>query len=455
MLVNSAVHRSLPLLLLLPFVTSAALSRESQGSPVARDLVASSPAVTATPSVDWPRWRGPANDGHAPPGALLPATLPAEPTVLWRVPAGEGLASPVVAGDRVLAFDNQNGQETLRTLDAATGRELWRAAVDEPFSDTQGPTGPRNTPLFDDDRVYAVSCRGELQCRRAQDGTLVWRANYVKDFEAVFIGEKGSAPGATRHGNNGSPLVDGPHLLACVGGTNGAGIVCFDKRTGAVVWKSTSDQAGYAPPVVAMVAGVRQVVCFTAAGVVGLRRDDGRELWRVPVKTSLSRHVTTPIILGDTVVVSSHQAGLLEIAVKREADAWSAEVAWKSMEAMINYASPVAAQGFLYGVGPRSALMCVEGTTGRLRWTQDGIFATSADKVYGGFLAMGDRILVLTDTGELVLFAADPGGFRALGRVQVAGTNWCNPAYARGVLYLRDGLKQGGWWRAVRLVGGE
>lgn len=403
-------------------------------------------------AADWPRWRGPANDGHVPAEAPVPTTLPAEPKTVWQVPAGEGLSSPVVARGRVLVFDNLDGPESLRLLDAADGHELWRAAVDTPFSDTQGPTGPRNTPLIDDDRVYGVSCRGELQCRRFADGSLVWRTSYVTNFQAVFIGERGSATGASRHGNNGSPLVDGDHLLAPVGGTDGAGIVCFDKRTGAVIWKSTSDQAGYPPVVVTTIHGLRQVVAYTAAGVVGLRRDDGRELWRVPVKTSFSRHVTTPIIRGSRVVVSSHQAGLIGIEVKRDGDAWSAEIAWKGMNTAINYASPVALDDHLYCVGPAKNLIAVDLRTGDLKWSQPGVFNTSADKAHGGFIAMGANVLTLTDGGELVLFAADPGGFKSLGRAQVAGVNWCNPAYADGVLYLRDGLKQGGTWKAVRLL---
>ena len=51
---------------------------------------------------------------------------------------------------------------------------------------------------------------------------------------------------------------------------------------------------------------------------------------------------------------------------------------------------------------------------------------------------MGKNILMLTDSGELVLFAADPAGYRELGRTQACGNTWCNPAYAGGRLYLRD-----------------
>lgn len=413
-------------------------------------LIALAPS-TPVQAADWPRWRGPANDGHAPAGSKPLEALPLDAAFVWQVPAGEGLASPVVAHGRVFAFDNQDGQETLRALSVDSGRELWRAAVDQPFSDSQGPTGPRNTPVVDDDVVYAVSCRGELQCRNTSDGALVWRTSFVKDHEAVFVGESGSTPGAARHGNNGSPLVDGDHLLVGVGGTNGAGVVCFQKRTGAVVWKSTSDQAGYAPPVVATFHGERQVVCFTAAGLVGLRRSDGLERWRFPIRTSFARHVTTPVVHGDLVVVSSHQAGLFGIRVAQDGDAWSAAAAWSGKEAVINYASPVAVDGYLYGVGPKKNLICLEIASGKLRWSRDGVFLTSADKTYGGFMVIGNRILVLTDSGELVLFAADPEAYRELGRVQVAAANWTNPALSDDVVYLRDGLKQSGQWKAVRI----
>lgn len=401
---------------------------------------------------DWPRWRGPTNDGRVPAGAVAwPVELPPELGEVWKVPAGEGLASPVVAGGRVMAFDNQGGRETLRALDASTGRELWRADVDEPFSDTQGPTGPRNTPVIDGDLVYAVSCRGELQCRRVADGSLVWRTNFVRDLGATFVGERGTAPGASRHGNNGSPLVDGDHLIVCVGGEPDAGVVAFHKRTGAVVWKSTGDGAAYAPPVVATVQGVPQVIAFVVPGVIGLHRETGAELWRVPVKTAFARHVTTPVVHGDLVVVSSHEAGLLGLRLKRDDGAWSAEMAWSSKEAAMNFASPVEVGGTLYGVGPARNLVAVDLETGRLRWSQTGVFITSPGNAYGGFLVQGDRVLVLTDGGELVLFAADPAGYREMGRAQVTGTNWCLPAYADGVVYLRDGLRQEGSWTAVRV----
>ncbi len=400
---------------------------------------------------DWGQWRGPDRTAHVPANVAIPDKLPASPKVLWHVPLGNGLASPVVAGGRVFYLDHQDGKEVVHGADAATGKEQWSAPLDEVHKDSQSTPGPRCTPSSDGQRVYAQSCRGELQCLNAADGKVIWRTNYVKDFGAVFIGEKGTAEGASRHGYNGSPLIDGDHLIAEVGGKDAdgkGGVVCFDKLTGKVIWKSPAMMPGYAAPVLTTIAGAPQVVCFMADAVVGIGRSDGKLLWSFPVKTRLARHVTTPVIAGDLVLVASHQVGLLAVKVTRSPErgdagaavvsTFQAEKAWLLKEAMINFASPVAEGGALYGVGPAKNLICIDIATGKQNWSKDGFFAGGAGSAWAGILVMGGNLLILTDNGELVLAAADPKQYRELGRVQVAGTNWCIPAYADGKLYLRD-----------------
>ncbi len=400
-------------------------------------------------AADWAQWRGPGRDGVVPPGQRLPMHLNEEPKVLWRTPAGPGLSSPVIAGGRLLAFDAQEGMETLRLLDAGDGHELWRMPVDRPFSDSQGPTGPRGTPLIDGDRVYAVSCRGLLQCRALKDGALLWQTSYVTNWGASFIGEKGSTPGAARHGNNGAPAIHGDLLVANAGGTNGAGIIALDKRTGALRWKSQDDQAAYAPPQVATVGAVEQVISFTAEGGVGLDLRDGRLLWRFPVKTAFARHVAAPVIHGDGVTLGSHQAGLIGLQIAPDGERQSARSAWVSKEVAINFSSPVRVGGHLFGLGPAKDLFCVDLATGAIRWKQTGLPMGAPDKAWVSLLVVGDRILALSDAGVLLLFAAKADGYEELGRQQVCGTNWCHPAYADGRLFLRD-AKQ---WIALELAG--
>ena len=395
-------------------------------------------------SEDWAQWRGPERTGHVPENWPVPAKLPTEPKVLWRIKTGESYASPVVSAGKVFHSDNVGGKETLHAVAAATAKELWSAVIDDVHTDTQGPPAPRCTPLVDGDRVYAQSCKGELQCLNVADGKSIWHINYPKDLGAVFIGEKGTAPGAARHGNNASPIIDGDHLIACAGGTNGASVVCLDKRTGKVIWKSQNDQAGYAAPVIATIAGVKQVICFTVEGVLSVAADDGRFLWRIPVKTAYARHATTPVIHDDMVVVASHQVGLLGIKVSSVGDTLKAEQVWVNKEEAMNFASPVAVGKYLYGLGPAKNIVCVEIPTGKVMWSKEGYINTSADKAHSAFLVMGKNILLSTDSGELVLFAADSTECKEISRAQVCGLNWCNPAYADGKLYLREGVKATG-----------
>lgn len=386
----------------------------------------------------WPQWRGPMRDGHVPVGVAVPTDLTAH-KVLWHIPLGEGVASPVVSGGRVFYIDNQQGQETVHGADAMSGKVLWSEPLDAVTHDSQSPPGPRCTPLADEDRVYAQSCRGELRCVNATDGRLIWRTSYVRDLGAIFIGEKGPATGARRHGYTGSPLIDRDHLITEAGGVHGAALVCFDKRTGAIIWKSQDDIPGYAAPVLANLGGIRQVVAFMADGVIALDVATGNLLWRVPVKTALGRNVTAPVVVGDRVVVSSYQAGIIGIKVTKQGQLFDAHNDWTNKDAAINFSNPVAVGEFLYGVGPAKNLICVNIRTGRQVWSQDGYFPrSSGGTAHAGMIVMGNNILILTDNGESVLIAADPTHFRQIGRTRVCGNTWCNPAYADGNLYLRD-----------------
>ena len=122
----------------------------------------------------------------------------------------------------------------------------------------------------------------------------------------------------------------------------------------------------------------------------------------------------------------------------REGGGQKVSQAWVSKDGAMNFSSPVRVGDTLYGLGPSKDLVAVDLPTGNKRWSQEGWFTTSADKAYAGFLVVGGNVLILTDGGTVGLFAADATAFKELGRVQVCGANWCNPAYSDGRLYLRD-----------------
>jgi outer membrane protein assembly factor BamB len=392
---------------------------------------------------DWPGWLGPNRDGLGSPSNPTLTSLPAEPRRVWHIKVGPGLAGPVVSEDRVFYLDAQDGKEMLHAIDRGTATELWKAPVDDLFRDAQSAPGPRCTPMVDGDLIYAQSCLGELRCFSTTDGRVRWRVNFTKDFHAETPVEAGQAKGAQRHGFTAAPWVEGERLIALVGDPKGAGIVCFGKRTGNVLWKSVDDQAGNAAPIVTRFGGhgPRQVVAFMADGLVGTSLENGSALWRIPLTTTYGRHVTTPIVVDGVVMVASKEQSLLGVEPTQDPASghWTAAIKWRTQGVFVNFSSPIAVDGHIYGLGPDKNLFCVDAKTGVIRWSKDGFARQAAEMSHLALVAVGKSLLALTETGELVLVAADASGYRELGRTQVCGSNWCNPAYVDGRIYLRDG----------------
>jgi outer membrane protein assembly factor BamB len=384
---------------------------------------------------DWPQWLGPQRDGHAAADSPAVEKLPPELKVLWRKRIGGGFSSPVEAGGKLVLFDEDGREEVLHLLDARTGAEIWRAAIGDVYQDEWG-AGPRSTPLIDGDRVFAQSCKGEFRCLNLATGGVVWGVSFEKDFGVKFLGSKANEGTAARRGNNGSAVVDGNAVIVNVGSIHGATLVCFDKRDGKVLWKAGDDEAAYSSPMVATLAGVKQVVSFTAEALMGVEREHGTVLWRVPFRTEAKRHAATPVIFGDTVIVNSHTIGLVATKIVREGGELQAVPQWANKGLKINLSTPVRVGDYLYDQGPGQTYICADARTGQTKWQVPGFGSSGTEN--SSTIALGNNLLVLTDAGELVLAAARSDAYSELSRVQVCGKNWNFPALADGRLYVRD-----------------
>lgn len=391
------------------------------------------PCIAAS---DWPQWRGPERNGHAAANAPVIKSLPRELLPAWKLPVGGGFSAPVVSGDKLVYLDEKEGKEFAHLVHAETGKELWSVEYSESFGDEWG-TGPRATPIIDGNKVYVQSCRGEFRCLSLADGKTVWATSFEKDFGVKFLGSKAREGTASRRGNNGSGVIDGDRIVLPVGGPEEASLVCFDKNTGKILWKSGTDEAAYSSFVAATLAGVRQVVAFTGDALLGADMETGKILWRVPLVTNAKRHVSTPLIMGDNVVVNSHTIGMVCFKITSDTGGLKAEQAWANKELKINLASPVLVDGHLYSQGASRDYVCVNAATGELKWSQSGFGLGRKD--YASTIAIGKRLLVLTEDGTLVLLEANPAKYTEVGRLQVCGNTWSFPAYANGKLYVRDG----------------
>src|SRR5690349_17670764 len=108
---------------------------------------------------DWPQWRGPNRDGRwkEKDFAITTKGVP----ILWRVLAGGGYASPVVADGRVYIFDSElqkpRAWERLLCLDLNSSRLLWSQsnAVTYPDYgfDPNNQAGPNATCIVDAGRI--------------------------------------------------------------------------------------------------------------------------------------------------------------------------------------------------------------------------------------------------------------------------------------------------------------
>ncbi|MCX7819772.1 MAG: PQQ-binding-like beta-propeller repeat protein [Kiritimatiellae bacterium] len=403
-----------------------------------RASIAALALAHATLAEDWPRWEGPSGDGHIPASMPLPAGIPSDLRPRWTIPIGGGMASPIVAAGRVILPEAEGEREVVRAYDATTGRRLWQADLDSVFRDHL-PTGPRATALADEDRVYVQSCRGEFRCLRAADGTALWSVNFVRDFGAEFHGEVGEAVGAARHGYTAAPWIVADHIVVAAGGRPNASVVCLDKRTGRVVWRSQNDPAGYAALTVGDVAGQPTLIAFTAEALIGLEPRSGELLWRCPVQTSFGRHITSPRIAADRVLASSHQAGLFAVQPPARPKGDTLTPMWTTRAHAVNVAPFVVVGHHLYGLGPSRRLMCVDARTGERMWWREQFTGAPLKNDWAGLLVSGDRLLILAGNGRLLMVAADPSEFRLLaGPVEVCGPNWCLPAWDGRQLYVRD-----------------
>lgn len=389
-------------------------------------------AVISVSGGEWPQWRGPERDGHAATDESLTSESLNNPAKLWHISIGGGFSSPVVNKGRVFYADERGGKEVLHCLDAETGREIWSTPYASTFQDEWG-AGPRSTPFTDDSKIFMQSCDGRFICAGVSDGKIAWSANF-EDYGVKFLGSKANEGTASRRGNNGCGILDGNSVIIPAGGTNNATIVCLDKDTGKVQWRTGNEEAAYSSLQVANIAGVRQVIGLMADSLMGLDRISGKILWQTPLKTGAKRHAATPVIMGNRIVVNSHTFGTICFEIAREGGGFEVKQVWRNKDAKINLATPVLVGGYLYSHGASKNFLCLDASNGVAKWSQPGFGAQLSSA-----LAVGDNIFVLTDAGEAVLIKAKPDNYEELARTQVGGKNWNHPALAEGKLFVRDG----------------
>ena len=384
---------------------------------------AASPAAeTSSDLGDWSGFRGPLRDG-AYRERPIRTDWPVEGLKpLWKQPIGGGYASFAVSRGRAFTIEQRGAEEVAAAYDVLTGREIWTNSWSAFFQEFMGGDGPRATPAAADGIVYVLGATGELRAVDESSGKTIWRKDILEDSGASNV----------QWGMAGSPLIVDDMVVVHPGGP-GQSVVAYNRRTGARVWATQSDRAGYAAPMLATLAGVRQIVVFSASRVMGLSTDAGTLLWAHPWQTQYDINAAQPLVVGENrlFVSSGYGTGAAVIEIARSGSGLSAREVWRNIRMKNRFNSAVLHDGFVYGFD-EGIFACVDAATGDLKW-KAGRYG------YGQVLLASGHLIVLTEEGDLVLVRATPERHDERARFSaIQGKTWNVPAITGGILLVRN-----------------
>jgi len=369
-------------------------------------------SLAASPE-DWPCWLGPDRDGISRETGWQVAGRP-----LWKAEVGRGYSSFSIADGRLftVGFDEEARLDVVWCLDAETGAELWARTFPARIMNNEHGGGSLTTPTLDGAHVYVAGREGRLSCFEAETGDVVWEVEQRAAHELTF----------PTWGFSASPVVLGDELFMNLGV-----VVCYDKRTGRVKWKSARDYGhAYSTPALLEHAGRPALAVFASEGLAVIDRGQGGELAFQEWRDDYDINSMTPIVVGDKVFISSgYGRGCALVAL----DAEGARLEWVTRTLRIYMSGPAYVDGHLYGFDD-AILKCVD-MNGEEVWRKRGLGR--------GVLSVADgKLLVNSGRGELIVAAASPAGFEELAREKVleGGVYWTRPVLANGLIYCRNSL---------------
>ncbi|MDE2757863.1 MAG: PQQ-like beta-propeller repeat protein, partial [Acidobacteriota bacterium] len=346
----------------------------------------------------------------------------------------------------------RQGTERVLALEENSGRQLWSRSWKADYTGLSGSyaIGPRATPTVDGSRVYVLGAKGALYCLRTDNGEILWQKDFVRDYGTEV----------PVWGMVGAPLVDGPRLIAVVGGQDGAKVVAFDKKNGREVWRAlpSDSEPGYAPPIVISAGGRRQLIVWHPKAVSALDPATGKVLWQQPFHSDKGLSVATPVFSGSRLLVSAFVNGSMMLDLDRESPAarllWrgksDSEIDTDTLHSLIS--TPVIDGDTLYGVCSYGHLRGLSASTGKRLWETLAVTGEKARWATAFLVRHQDRYFISNDRGELIIARLSPSGYReidrthliaptsrrGIGRRQAGAVNWSHPAYANRHIFARN-----------------
>ena len=385
-------------------------------------LVACSSVVTAQDANDWRTWRGPNSNGVIE-NQNPPIQWSAEKNVIWKTPVpGKGHASPTVVGDKILlATADQSAQtQSVLAFSRTTGKKLWETQV---HSGNLAPEIHRKNTHAS----QTVVSDGSLAFVVFYNAGKIWVTALDLDGEKVWQKEIGAYISNRVFGFGTSPIFqDGKLFVTNV--CNGDSLVlALNPSDGEEIYRiQQPKETSYSVPVVATVAGKRQLLTYGGHQAAGYDVENGKELWKVPGKWTTT--CGTMVWDGDLVFCSGGWPAQQTMAIRADG---SGEIVWQN-PIKVYEQSMIVVDGYLYGTAEKGIVHCWRCSDGKRMWKNRTKGPESASPVLAG-----GHLYFTNELGTTFVIKPNPKKFDLVATNQLGSSSFASMTMLDNRIYTR------------------
>ncbi len=382
-------------------------------------------AARSEEAANWHQFQGPDRTGAITLAGLdLEGWITADPKPNWSVELHEGFGGAAIFDDEVFVLDRDPAEaDLLLCLDLKSGSEKWRFRFEH--AGILPHSGSRGVPLVEKDAVYFIGGLGDVHRINKTTGEAEWTVS-IQDRYGALPPKWGWAQ---------SPLIVGEVLIAAAMSEE-AGLVGLDKSTGKELWRTRAFGDSHSSPTTLTLDGVEQVVFIATerdgdGGIgttISVDPQSGSTLWDTSIYfNKIPIPFPTKITDEQVFLTGGYGNGSAMLAFTKGAPDWEVEEQF-SLEIGTQMHQPFLIDDHLYLLANENAnhkgearktggLMCLN-LDGETIWhTGDSPFMGR-----GNMIRVNDHLLIQDgETGFLRLVAPSPQGYRELGMIDVFG----------------------------------
>ncbi len=380
---------------------------------------------------NWPEYRGPSGDGHAP-TIELHAELTDE-MIVWRTPIhGKGWSSPVVWNQQVwLTTATPDGAKmsvicvSLNSGEVVYDKVLYENESPDFCHDMNSYASP--TPAVEQDRVYVHFGKYGTACLDSKTADLVW--------------ERRDLPCNHHRGPASSPILYKDLLIVAFDGFDVQYVIALNKQTGETVWKVDRDidygtdngdlKKAYCTGSIVEVNGEPLLVYPSAVATIAYRPMTGEVVWTA-YHDGMNASAR-PVVTNDGVVIITNGMGkMVGVSADGKGNVTETHVKWMTSASVAKKTSQLLVDGLLYMVSDKAVVSCVDPATGETlnRKRLDGSFAASP--IYAN-----KKLFFFNREGQV--FTIRPGrDLELLAESRIGDGYMASPAAAGNRLVLRS-----------------